>query len=274
MRRNNKTSLAYMFRNFAKLFYVALPVAVLMAFFTNPNKEIAFYKTLFCGEFTSVSAMFGEFLRSFTVLRYGKYWWCALISLLVLALTISMLVVKISHHMHIGEMPALPFKKSFKLFPVTLLVIVCYFVIIEIIMLLSVGLMFIFRGINNIAAVATIGIAINVIMRVVCCWLFMLLVIALPLRYSENYHLNVAFAYSVRAMTKHNKAVWGSTLCYVLLRYVIMLVGYFLSPFNVDIVLYFVAFLFLIMFLPCLSYRLYYDVIGGERRDVSNVMYY
>lgn len=273
MRFQNKSSLAYMFRNFAHLFYVALPVAVLMAFFVNPNQEVYLWQNLCSGQITSMDVLFKTYNGALTVVRFGKFWWVAVIVLPLLALTVSMLIVKINRHMHIGEMSVLPFKRAFRLFPVTLALIACYFVVSEIAMLLSIGVMYIMRGVSSIAAVAVVGLALSVALRLICAWIFMLLLLALPLKYSENYHLNIALAYSVRVMTKQNKAVWGATLGYVLGRYAVMALAYLLAPYNLDVLLYAVAYLFVVMFLPCLAYRIYYDVVGSERRDIAQLMF-
>lgn len=273
MRFQSKSATSYMFRNFGKLFYVALPVAVLMAFFVNPSQEVNFISRLALGEFTSFDEMFGAFTRAMTVWRFGRFWWASLIALLLLALTESMLIVKINRHMHVGEMRALPFKKAFRLFPVTLLVVVCIFVVSEIIMLLSVGVTYLLRSVSNITAIAAIGAGLSFVLRVLCAWIFMLLLIGLPLKYSENYSLNIAFAYSVRVMTKQNKAVWGSTLIYALGRYVVQLCAYFASPYKLDVLIYAVVYLFVVLILPCLAYRLYHDAVGGERRDIYQIMF-
>lgn len=276
MRFQSKSSTAYMFRNFGNLFYVALPVAVLMAFFANPRQEVDLWYQLFSGQFTSFDVMFPVFTRSLTVMRFIKHWWTGVVGvaiLLLMALTISMLIVKINRHMHVGEMSALPFKRSFRLFPVTLLLIVCYFAVSEIVLLLSVGVMYILRGVENITVVAIVGLAINFVLKLLCAWIFMLLLLALPLKYSENYHLNIALSYSVRIMSKQNKAVWGATLVYAFGRYVAMGLAYLLLPYDLDVLLYAIIDLFLVMFLPCLAYRLYHDVVGGERRDIAQIMF-
>lgn len=276
MRFQNKSSLAYMFRNFGSLFYVALPVAVLMAFFANPRSEIDLWYQLCSGQLTSFDVMFPVFINSLTVLRFFKYWWTGIVgfaALLLLALTVSMLIAKINRHMHVGEMPALPFKRAFQLFPVTLLLIVCFFVVSEIALLLSVGVMYILRGFDNVIVAAIVGLAINFVLKLLCAWIFMLLVLALPLKYSENYHLNIASAYSVRIMSKQNKIVWGASLTYAFGHYAVMGLAYLLKPYNLDILLYGVVYLFVVMFLPCIAYRLYHDFVGGERRDIAQIMF-
>lgn len=265
-----------MFRNFGNLFYVVLPVAALLAVFANPRNEVTYWQMLCSGQFTSYDVLIPAAIRAFTVMRYARTWWTAILSvftLLLLALTVSMLIVKINRHMHVGEMSALPFKRAFRLFPVTLLALACYFALTEIAMLLSVGIMYILRGISNTLVVALVGVAVNAVLRTLSAWVFMLLLLSLPLKYSENYHLNVAMSYSVRVMSKQTKVVVVSVLVYLLGRCAFMAVGYFAQPYNLDIVLYGVGYLLSVMFLPCLAYCLYHDVVGGERRDITQIMF-
>lgn len=272
MKVRSKSALAYIMRNFGKLIYVALPVAVLMAFFANPTREIEFLHKLIAGELT-FGNIFVLFNTAYTVLRFGKFWWVNIITFVVLAFTVSMLIVKISRHMRIGVMPVLPVKKSFGMFANTFLTLLCYFCISEIAMLLSVGVMYVIRAVNNVIAISVVGVAIAVLVRTVITWIFMLLILALPLKYSENYHLNVGLSYSVRVMTKLPKQVWGITLAYALGRYVIMLCAYFLRAFYLDIVLYALCYLFIILFLPAYAYKVYYEVVGGERRDTTGTLF-
>lgn len=272
MRFQSKSALAYIMRNFGKLVYVALPVAVLLAFFVNPAKETVFFHKLITGGLTEQN-IYPEFSGAFTVLRFGKYWWAALIAFILLAFTLSMLVAKINRHMHVGEMPSLPFKRAFGIFPVTLLLTVCVFVVCEVLKLLSVGVMYILRSADNVLLLSVTGVAIDFVLRVVCAWLFMLLLLALPLKYSENYHINVALSYSVRVMSKQNKLVWGMTLAYALGRYLLMFVAYWLMPYHLDVLLYALAYLFGLLLLPAVAYRVYHDVVGGERRDIYKIMF-
>jgi len=254
------------------LVYVALPAAVLLAFFANPSREIEFFRMLFAGELNSENNVY-LFTRAITVMRYGKYWWVAIIAFLFLVLTISMLIVKINRHMHVGEMSALPFKQTFRLFPFALTVFACFFGISEIAMLLSVGIMYILRSVGSALAVSLIGVGVSFVLRLLSAWIFMLLIIALPLKFSENYHLNVALSYSVRMMSKQGKLTWGLSCAYVFGRYAVMGLGYLLSPYKLDILLYALVYLFIIMLMPSLAYRLYHDVIGGERRDITQIIF-
>lgn len=267
MRFQSKSAIAYIARNFWKLVYVALPVSVLMAFFANPNREIDFLHKLIVGQL-DFGNVFVLFNNAYTVLRYGKFWWVNVIAFVLLALTVSMMIAKISRHMRVGVMPALPFKRSFGLFTSVFLTLLGFFCVNEIAMLLSVGVMYILRATDNTVLVATVGVSIVFVVRLIVSCVFMLLILALPLKYSENYRLNVGLSYSVRVMTKQPRIVWTITLIYVFGRHLIMLCAYFARPVYLDIVLYALCYLFAVLYIPALGYKLYHDVVGGERRDI------
>lgn len=272
MRPQSKSAYSYIMRNFWKLVYTALPVAVLMAFFANPTREIEFLRALATDKLT-LDNVFPMFNSAFTILRFGKLWWAYVITFVVLAFTSAMLIVKISRHMRIGVMPALPFKKTFALFPTTFFVLLCYFCVGEIAMLLSVGVMYIIIAVNNAVVIAVTGTAVAFVVRVILVWLFMLLILALPLKYSESYSLNVGLSYSVRVMTKLPKQVWLLASVYIFGRYLVMLCAYFLRPYYLDVVIYALAYLFVVMYLHAYAYKVYHDVVGGERRDVTDSVF-
>lgn len=272
MKFQSKSAIAYIMRNFWKLVYVVLPVAVLMAFFANPNREIEFLKSMLCGQLTTDNILL-LFNNAYTVLRLGDFWWVNLIIFVLLAFTVAMLIVKISRHMRVGIMSALPFKWAFGLFPVTLLALFAYFCLSEIAMLLPVGIMYILRSTDNVIVMSVVSVSVAFAVRLLAVWIFMLLVLALPLKHSENYHFNVGLSYSARVMTKLPRQVWTITLVYAFGRFVVMLCGYFLRPYYLDIVLYALVYIFAVMFLPSFAYRVYHDVVGGERRDVSHTIF-
>lgn len=272
MKIKSKSAIAYIMRNFWQLVYVVLPVAVLMVFFANPDRETDFLYSLIFGQLT-FDNVFLLFNGSYTVLRFGKLWWVSAITFVVLAFTVSLLIAKISRHMRIGVMSALPFKRAFGIFPVTFAALLVYFCITEILMLLSVGTMYILRATNNVVLVSVVGVAVSFVVRLIVTWVFMLLILAFPLKYSENYHFNVGLAYSARVMTKLPRQVWTITLVYSIGRYVVMVCAYFARPYYLDIVLYALCYLFAIMYLTAFAYKVYHDVVGGERRDIAHTIF-
>ena len=272
MRYQSKTSFAYMFRNFWQLVVITLPVSLLFAFFLTPNGEIFFMESLINGRLT-MGNIVNFYTQAVTVLRFGKYWWAVVIGFVLLALTVSIVIVKIDRHMRVGDMPLLPLKTSFKFFPVSLLFVVCCVAAAEVLSLLSVGVMMLLRFVDNVIVVTAVSWITAIVVRLIETWLFMLLFLAFPLKFSDNYPLNVAFSYSARIMFKHKRLAWGAGFAYVFGRIAVITIGSLIAPYHLDTVLYFIAYLFIITYVPCLAYKLYYDDVGGERRDVSQVIF-
>ncbi|MCM1195291.1 MAG: hypothetical protein NC332_05100 [Firmicutes bacterium] len=175
--------------------------------------------------------------------------------------------------MHVGEMPALPFKRAFGIFPSVLLLSVSCFVISEISCLLSVGMAYLLNSVSDLRIIAAASFALLLVIRLMIAWAFMLTILAYPLKFSENYNLNVALSYSVRIMSKKKKLAWGLSFAYVAGRCLVLLLAYFIPSFYLDAVVYAVAYLLVITYVPCLAYKLYHDSVGGERRDISRKMF-
>ena len=272
MRYQSKSSISYMFRNFWNLVYITLPVSVLMAFFYNPSSEITLFTRLVNNEIAMDEAiyMLGEGL---TALRFGRFWWVVPIAIVVLAYAMSVMVVKIDRHMRVGQMPAFPLKRAFGIFPFMLLYIICSVAAMEIFMLIIVGIAYMLRFINNATAVVSVAFGLSVVVRVFWIYLLGLLIISLPLKYSENYRFNVALSYSARTMTRKNSKLWGLALLVVVLRVAVMGIAYLLAPYKLDALIYAVGYTFGFTFAPCFAFKHYYDDVGGERRDVTQIMF-
>ncbi len=272
MRFQNKSALSYMFRNFGQLFFIALPVSVLLSFFAVPSSEISFMQSFARGEFT-VENYFNAFTQSYSLLRYGKWWWVILIAFVTLAFTISTIIVKIDRHMRVGEMQVFPVKRAFTVFPSALLFLFCCVLFAEVLFLVNVGVAYLIRFINNVTAIVTVAVVLNFFIRFVLAWLFSLLLLTFPLKYSEHYKYNVAMSYSVRDMSKRKRCLLSLSFGYVLSRYAAMCIAYLLHPYGLSFFPYLLVFLFAVMYVPCLAYVLYHESVGGERRDVSRVIF-
>ena len=270
MRFQSRSSLIYTFRNLRQLFFVTLPVSVLLAFFYNPRLETDLFVSLISGRIDADN-FFSKFSQVFTVLRFGKYWWVVLLAIVALAYTMSIMVVKIDRHMRIGEMPLLPLKRAFGVFPMMLLYIVGCLVVSEVFMLIVVGVVYMLRFVPSPEAIVAIGFGLTLLVRAFLTYIFCLLIITFPLKYSENYRFNVAMSYSARVMvSKRNKCI---LLCivYPLARYVMMAVACLIRPF--DVVIFAVAIFFALTYIPCFAFKQFYDDVGGERRDVGRKIF-
>lgn len=272
MRYQKKSAVAYMFRNFGSLFYVALPVAVAMGFFFNYSAEMELYKSFVMGSLTT-ETFWQELGNSLSVLRFANYWWEAILSLALLILTFSMLAIKIGKHMRVGEMRALPFKSSFRIFPTMALYVLSCFLCIQIVALIPIGIVYLLKAIQNVNVIMTICFAMVMITRVILSYLFSLLLIAFPIKYDENYKFNVALAYSARTMAKKKGFTRGFAFAYPAARLAVGAVACLLAPYKLDVIVYALFYFVLIVLLPCVAFAIYHDTIGGERRDLSHLLF-
>lgn len=261
-----------MFRNFWQLCYITLPVSVLLAFFYNPSAEIGLLESLFTGALTQDNYL-SALLGSLTLLRFGKYWWVALIAVFCLAVAMCLMVVKLDRHMRIGEMPAFPLRRAFGILPIMLIYIICLIAVTEAVLLVAVGVVYLLRFIGNVTALVAIGWTLTFVFRVFLTYLFGLLIMSFPLKYSENYRFNVAMSYSARTMSSKGKLLFGLSLLYPIGRCGVMALAYLVSPYRLGVVVYAIAIFISLTYVPCLAFKQYYDTIGGERRDVSQVMW-
>ena len=274
MRFQSKASILYMFRNFARLFFVTLPVSVLLAFCANPNAEADLFVKLVSGAINEENC-FDEFAKSFTVLRFVQWrWWVILVALfavVALAYTMCVMVVKIDRHMRIGNMPVLPLKRAARIFPMMLLFTAGWIVVVEVFMLIIVGIVYMLRILPSPELTVGIGLGLTVVARAILTYFFGLLIITLPLKYSDTYRFNVALSYSARTMVSKNGKLILFSLFYVFARYAVMAIAYFARP--LDFLIYTVSILMALTYVPCFAFKQYYDDVGGERRDVSQIMF-
>ena len=270
MRFQSKSSFIYMFRNLRQLFFVTLPVSLLLAFFYNPRLETDLFVALVGGQLNADN-FFNEFATAFTVLRFGRYWWVVLLAVVVLAFTMSVMVVKIDRHMRIGEMLTLPLKRAFGIFPMMLLYIVGWFAVSEVFMLIIVGVVYMLRLVPSVEAIVAIGFGLAFIIRAFLTYIFCLLIITFPLKYSENYRFNVAMSYSARVMVAKRGKLMMLSVAYPFARYIVMALAYLIRP--VDVFVYAVAIFFILTYIPCFAFKQFYDDVGGERRDVGQKIF-
>lgn len=271
VRYQSKSAISYIFRNFWKLVVVALPAAVLMAFFFNFSAETELYKRFVLGTLTTEE--FWEFMNAFSVLKYVPHWWQSLIAFAVLICVFCLMLVKIDVHMRSGNMPILPVRRSVRVIPVMALYSLVCFAAMEAVMLIPVGIMFLIRSVNSVYALVPVCFALVFSARVLLSYLFAALIIAFPMRFRENYRFNTALSYSVRATSKNKKYLWAFSLGYPSARLVTGILAKLAESVKADIAVYALFWLFLIMYVPALSFKLYHDSIGIERRDIDQIMF-
>lgn len=272
MRYQKKSAISYMFRNFGNLFYVALPLAVAMAFFFGFGAEMSLYRDFVTGNLT-FDGFWGRLIPSLSIMRFVKYWWEALLTLVLMIFTFSLLAVKIGRHMRVGEKTVLPVKRACRILPSMAFYILCLFVSVQAAMLIPLGLTFILRSVNNVNVIVPVNFALTMIMRVVLAYLFAVLIVAFPIKYGENYRFNVALAYSVRITSKKKLFCRLFAVLYPLARFAVGVVGVLVEQSGMDVLVYALFYLALIMFIPCKAYELYHESIGGERRDIDQLLF-
>lgn len=263
-----------MFRNLLNLLYVTLPAAALMAFAAfmyKPTAEVDLFADLVAGKLGDDYSR--RLLETLTVLRFGKFWWVFAIAVIVLVFAEALMVAKIDRHMKTWHMPALPMKRAFGAFPYILLYVFCCVAASELGALVMAGLSFLIKFIGNTAAIVSLVFGFGLLVRMVISYLFGLLLLTFPLKYSENYRFNRAMSYSARLMFAKKRVVWTVAVSYPLLRAAVLALAWLLAPYDLDALVYAVAFFFVFSYVPCLAYKYYYDDVGGERRDVGQIMF-
>ncbi len=278
MRYQSKSSVAYMFRNFGRLFYVTLPMALLLAFafwLSNPVCEIQVLSQLVNGKL-SMDNYLAVLLDNVTVLRYGKFWWVYAIALATLPLCASLTVVKIDRHMRMGLMPALPMKRAFGIYPMMLLYLLCSLAARELCTLVVVGIAAMIKFAGNVTAIISVTLALLLAVHILWVYVTGLLILSFPLKYSENYRFNRAMSYSARIMFPQKRLLWGFATVAPLTRLAVLALAYIADFYGLDAVVWIVytlAFFFAVTYAPCFAYKHYYDDVGGERRDISRIMF-
>jgi len=272
VRYQKKSAVAYMFRNFGHLVYVTLPVSVAMAFFFNFSAEMNLYAKFVLGKLT-IDTFWDELMSSISVARFAGHWWQSALTLLLLIVTFCMLAVKIGRHMRVGEMPVLPFKNAFRLFPTMALYVLVCFACVQFGMLLPVGVLYLLKSIQNVYAMTALCFVFVTVTRIVLAYLFALLIVAFPIKYGENYRFNVALAYSVRITSKYRRFTIGFAVGYPLVRFAAGVIAAALAPFKLDIIVYALFFFTAVTLIPCVAFKLYHDSIGSERRDLNRLIF-
>ena len=271
MRYQSKSSIAYMFRNFWQLAPIAVFAAVLFAFFDNTTAQIDFIRRYLDGGINSDNIL-QEILNTVSVLRFGKYWWGEIIAVAVLVVVQSLLMVKVAQHMRIGKMDFLPIKRASAVMPTMLLFVLCVALLAEILNMIIVGIAFLLSAAHEILLIVLTSVLVYLLQTLVTFGVGMLL-FAFPIMFLENYSFNLALSYSVRLMNENRKKLLLSAATYPFVRFVLTVVCGLVNVPAVTVALFAVVYLLCIVWLPCVTFKLYYDSVGGERRDLTRVMF-
>lgn len=274
MRDQSKSAVAYIFRNFLHLAPWALVSAALMGMFFNGSNYVSLFTHLQEGNVNDYNAA-GTVLHYFSVLRFkdfDSYWWGAIVAIVVLAFTLSLLMVKVERHMQIGEMKVFPLRRTMAVFPAMLLFVVCVTLFVEGCNLVTAGIAYLLRSLG-----ATVVVSVSFALAFLFRMLFMLvlgtLMVAFPIMFVEHYALNQAMSYSVRLMSEKRRFLWTIATVYPLCEAALTALCGFIGVQAVAITLFSVMYLFCMLLIPAVTFRIYFECVGGERRDIGRKIF-
>lgn len=267
MKYQSKSATKYLLRNFWHLAPIGLLAAVLLGLFCNTNAEILLVKQLVDGTVNSENVL-QKVLHSISVLRFGKYWWGFALAMLVLVLTESVFMVKVERHMRVGEIRGLSLKRSLNAFPTVAIFVLAIVAVMEMGNLIAVGVALLIRY-ASATVIVVVSLGLTYFVRVVIALLIGALLFAFPIMALENYGFANALSYSVRLMSEKRKYLWMFATIYPSLRLALSVVCYFVDSYPFTATIFSVFYLIMTLLLPCITFKLYYDTVGGERRDIS-----
>ena len=82
----------------------------------------------------------------------------------------------------------------------------------------------------------------------------------------EHYALNQAMSYSVRLMSEKRRFLWTIATVYPLCEAALTALCGFIGVQAVTITLFSVMYLFCMLLIPAVTFRIYFECVGGERR--------
>ncbi|MBQ2711154.1 MAG: hypothetical protein IJF66_04335 [Clostridia bacterium] len=273
MSKNRNSGHAYVIRNFWRLLFVGLPISILLALFYGLRNEVKLFKDYFAGQLQMDNYM-QEVMEAFSVTRFADTWWIIIILLVVFVLTMSLYVCMISKHMKTGEMPLFPLRPAINIAPTMAAYLLAMAGLMEVLSLVTVGVSYLLQDhAANIHVAIWFTAGLQFLFTLLCSYIFGLLLLAFPIKVTENYSFNVALSYSARTMSSHPKFMLRQSFVYPIGRVLVIALGVLL-PEVVGIVLMVIFHLYYVMIIPAFSYSLYYIHIGGDRRDLTKHLYF
>ncbi len=272
MRTQSKSVASYIFRNLWQLIILALPLAVLMGAFFGFDSIGTFFSRTFSGDMSQDNYL-QQIMQTFLVVRFADSWLGNLITTVVFVFVNSMLVVKIARHMRVGEMHVFPLKETLKLFPAMFLYAATFFLAIQLVQLVVLGLVAMLDFTGNVSVLVSMFIVLTFITEVVMQYLFVRLIPTFPLAYSDDYSFFRAMSYSLHVSQNNNANSLLYALLYSLAKVGLAVACIFISSQVLHVVLYSVFYLFVICVLPVWAFKMYYDGSGNERRDLADLMF-
>lgn len=271
MRYQRKSAIAYIFRNFWQLAPVAAVAAVLLGLFCNTHAEIALVLDIVKGDVNSENVLTAV-LNTVSVLRFGNTWWGFLLALVAFAIAESVLTTKVYHHMRTGEMLSFPFRRSLSVMPTMFLFVFVMAAINEIAKLIVCGIVSVLRPLG-VTAIVAIALSLVVIVKFIMLAVIGTLLYAFPIMFLENYKFNLALSYSVRLAGNKRPFILCVSIVYPLIQVALTVACQFIGVPEVTVVLFSLFYFACILLVPCIAFTLYYDSVGGERKDIGRVIF-
>ena len=271
MKYQSKSTISYMLRNFWRLAPWTLAASVLAGLFMTDQPIMAFIRNYADGAVTA-DTFFDQLVRAVTVLRFGGYWWCALLTVLLLVLVESLLIVKVSRHMRVGEMLRFPLKGALSVLPTALLFALGITVVCEALNLAVVGIAYLVRSASLIAAMVVSAVLLFAV-RALTVFGAAALLLSFPIMFEENYRFSAALSYSVRlALDKPGFLIFLS-LIYPTIQLALTALCAWANLPALTVVLYSVLYFFFTLYAPCAAFKIYYDSVGCVRRDITHSIF-
>lgn len=273
MRYRSKSAISYMFRNFWRLVPIALPFSIVLGVFYNFVAESDFVFKLAHGAINADNFV-AEFTSAYTVAGVGRHWYLPFVVLVLMALTESVFVVKISRHMRVGELSGTSPGQVFALLPTMLLYVAVMFVCKAVLDFLPSGVALMLNFVDNLAVKAAICIVCYYAVSLAVAFVFTLLICAFPLKYCDNYSFGTALSCSARFTSKDKRFVVGFMFLYPGARLLVSVVGGLIGSVVVSILLQTLYFTFFAVYVPCVAFVKYYEYVGRPRQDLSSNVYW
>ena len=260
-----------MMRNFWRLAPWVVAVAILSAFFISDQPLITFVRNYATGEIGE-----GNFLQNLTaavtVLRFDKYWWCVIITALLFAFAESVLIVKVSRHMRVGEMLPFPFKGAISVLPMALLFTLGVTVFYELLNMAVVGIAYLLNKVSAIAT-AVVSAVLLFAIRVTTVYIAAALLLSFPIMFEENYRFTSALSYSVRLASDKRKFLLTVSFVFPMVQLALIALCAWVNLRPLTITLYAVFIFIFGLYAPCVAFKIYYDSVGGVRRDITHSIF-
>ena len=272
MKKQSKSVVAYIFRNFWQLALTVLPLAVLGGVFFNFDSSGKFVHDAFSG-LVSKDSFFGDIAKTFICVRFARYWYANIFTALALVLVNSLLIVKISRHMRVGAMSAFPIKEALKLAPAIFLYAVTFFVAVQLLELITMGIVAMLSFVDRISVLVSIYMTLSFISELLLSYVFARLLCTLPLVYCEDYRFFRAMSFSMRLTDTCKVKALGYAFTYSVAKVAVTAVVTLVGNKTLGYVLYSMFYFVLLIFVLVWAFKMYYDATGSERHDIGDRLF-